>query len=112
MKRLPLITINRHLKLMLLVLFYVGEGARIQGHGKFSLDIHLNSLGASIIQMLPVFLHPEVSLRVHRGVPLRWVTAVANGLIFVELEWWTTFFTVPESGRGYVGWSQREEEGG
>ena len=58
---------------MILMLFYIQEDARIQGHRKFSLDMHLNYLGAMSPKhrMLPGFLHPEI-------LPGR--TAVANGL--------------------------------
>ena len=44
-KRLLLITKDKRLKLMILVLFYVWEDARIWAHWSYSLDLHLNYLG-------------------------------------------------------------------
>ena len=37
---------TRHLKLIILVLLYVWEDARIWGHWNYSLDVHLNYLGS------------------------------------------------------------------
>ena len=49
---------NRHLKLMVLVLFNVWEMARIWGHPNFSSDVHHNYLGQyPEHRVLPIFLH-------------------------------------------------------
>ena len=75
---------NRHLKLMILVVFYVWEDTGVWAHWKFSLDMHLNGLG-------PVFRTQNVSCLSLFWIPLRthwcgeWglVAALADGLMAV-----------------------------
>ena len=81
--RLLLILKKKHLKLMILVLFCIWKEARIWGHWKFSLDMHLSYLGmgtqsTECFRFFSVLNSPQVNCH--------WVAAVTNGLIFVELE--------------------------
>ena len=73
-------------QLMILVLFYIWEDARIWGHWNFSLHMHLNYLGAHISKT------QNVSSWIPFRVCCRSATTVANDLILVELEWQATYF--------------------
>ena len=68
-KKLLLITKKRHLKLMILVLFYMGEDAHVWAHCNYFLVMHLNYLSKASIQSTKSFLFFFIpnSLRLHRG---------------------------------------------
>ena len=68
---------KRHLKLMILVLFYVEEDARVLAHWSYSLAMHLNYLGP-----VSCFSPTWIPLRVH-PLGLGWgggMAAVADAL--------------------------------
>lgn len=68
---------------------------RIWGHPNFSSDVHHNYLGQySEHRVLPIFLHLETP----QGA-LSWVSAVANGLILVKLEWQAIFLSLQKAKR-------------
>ena len=69
--------------------WYIWENARIWGHWNFPLDMYINNLGVSIYkaQNASSFSPSWIPLRIH----CLWLNAVANGLIFVELEWQVKF---------------------
>ena len=82
-----------HLKLMVLVLIYVWEDARIWGHWNSSLDMLINYLGAHIskTQNASSWFSFWIIFRMY----WRSVTAVAKDLICVELDGrWHSLFTV------------------
>ena len=76
---------------MILVLFCVWDDARMWADWNYSLDIHLNYLGpVSKAQNPSSFSASWIPLWVH----YRWVTALPDGLVPVELEWGATFFSL------------------
>ena len=86
-RRLLLITKTRHLKLMILVLFCIWEGAKDWAYWNYSFDMHLKYLGP-----VSCFSPSWIPLRTHR----QGVAAVADGLVSGNipylLEWQATFF--------------------
>ena len=74
---------NRHLKLMILVLFYVWEDARVWDPWSYSFDMNLNYLGP-----VPCFSSPWIPLRVHSWRGLQWLKDW-----WWQLKWQVTFFS-------------------
>ena len=102
-KRLLLTIKNRHLHLVIFMLFYVWEGARVWLHWNYSLDTHLNYLG-------PVSRAPNVSWFSASWIPLGayiWSLQGAHGLTADDipclLKWQAAF---PFHGR------KEEQKGG
>lgn len=84
-KRLLLITKDRHLQLMILIAFCMND-AGIWGHWKFSLGVHLNSLGSAFLFFS--------TLSSYTPKPQGWAVAVGCSLILVKQEWPATFFVL------------------
>ena len=87
-KRLLLTIKNRHLHLVIFMLFYVWEGARVWLHWNYSLDMHLNYLGL-------VSRAPNVSWFSASWIPLGAYIWSLQGV----LAWWQTTFPVYWNGR-------------
>lgn len=85
LKRLLLITKSRHLKVMVLVLFYIWEDARVWAHWNYSLDMHLNCLGP-LSCLSPSWIPPRCT----KSSGLLWLMAWCD--ISSSPEWQAAFF--------------------
>ena len=111
-KRLLVITKNRYLTLMILVLSYIREDARIWGHWNLSLDMHVKYLGAYISEAQNpsfCFTPPEFHSGHTFWGPLQWIVYTLCNRIMNDILCFVCLLLLPfdhkfDKGFGGISW--------